>query len=435
MSSPTSDWTAIRAEVEGREAHHIDRLKEGLRRSYEDLPRFQAWVREWMSELGLRTEEFSVDLSELESQPACLPMLEHPATVHRGPNVMGLWGEGSAQDGLFLYAHADKFPATYDWAREHPQPEERDGRIIGPGIADDVAGVVAMLSAVETYRRLGLEPERPLLCGSILGKQLSVMGTFGVMKRYGPMANSLYVHPPESGDGLHEIHHTSNGVIEFHIEIESRPPETSDPFHVIYDRGTINAVDAAVHLVHRLQSWVVEAGQRYHFPPLEEETGRSIGLLISQMTTEGSNDVLQVCTKCVIEGVVCFPPIARLDQIRGEVETAINEAVDTYPRLTPELVTLRWGNNIGESCATCEDSSLVQVATKVLEHATGRPPRLTYAYALSDIRYPRLYWDAQIIGIGPRAGGLAEKDEWIDCQEYVGTIAVVTAMMTEMLSR
>ena len=434
MSPPTSDWSAIRDEVQGRETHHIDRLKEGLRRSYEDLPGFQAWVREWMNDLGLRTEEFSVDLSELDSQPACLKMLEHdPTSLHGGPNVVGMLSEDSARDGLFLYAHADKFPETYEWARECPEPEERDGRILGPGVADDVAGVVAMLSAVETYRRLGLEPRRRLLCGSILGKQLSVLGTFGLMKRYGPMTDSIYVHPPESGDGLHEIHHTSNGVIEFHIEVKGRSPETSDPFHVIYDRGTINAVDAAVHLIHGLQSWQVEAEERYRFPPLEEETGRSIGVLVSHITTKGSNDVLQVSEKCIIEGVVCFPPTARLNQIRGEVETAINEAIDAHPRLAPELVTLRWGDNIGEACATREDSPLVQAATKVLEYATGRPPRFTYAYSLSDIRYPLLYWDAQVIGIGPRAGGLAGKDEWIDHQEYVDTIAVVTAMMTEML--
>lgn len=434
MSPPTSDWPAIRDEVDGREAHHIDRLGEGLRRSYEDLPGFQAWVREWMGDLGLRTEAFSVDLSELDSQPACLRMLKQdPTSLHQGPNVVGMLGEANARDGLLLYAHADKFPQTYDWARERPEPEERDGRILGPGVADDVAGVVAMLSAVETYRRLGLEPQRPLLCGSLLGKQLSVLGTFGLMKRYGPMSNSIYLHPPESGDGLHEIHHTSNGVIEFQIEVQGRAPETSDPFHVIYDRGAINAVDAAVHIVQGLQAWAAEAAQRYRFAPLEKETGRSIGLLISHMTTKGSNDVLQVSRKCVIEGVVCFPPTGRLDQIRPEVETAIAEAVDAHPRLCPELVTLRWGDNIGEACATREDSPLVQAATKVLEYATGSPPRFTYAYSLSDIRYPLLYWDAQVIGIGPRAGGLAEKDEWVDRREYIDTIAVVTAMMQEML--
>ena len=434
MSSVAKNWFAIRNEVEEREAHHLDRLEEGLRRSYEGLEEFQGWVCDWMGDLGLRTEEFRVDLDELASQPACRRMLEQePASLHRGPNVVGILGDLDATGGLLLYAHADKFPQTYDWARENPVPERRDGRISGPGVADDVAGVVAMLSALETCRRLGLRPLRPLLCGSLLGKQLSVLGTFGLMARYPPMANAVYVHPPESGDGLHEIHHTSNGVLEFHLEVEGRPPETKDPFHVIYERGAVNAVDAAMFIVQGLKTWAAEAAEHYRHPPLEEETGRSIGLLISRMWTEGADDVLQVSMRCVIEGVVCFPPNARLDPIRRGIRGAVDSAVEAHPRLAAPSVTLRWGDNIGEACATDEGSPLVHAAQRVLECATGRPPRFTYAYSLSDIRYPLLYWGAQVIGIGPRAGGLATRGEWVDRCEYVNTIAVVAALTRAML--
>lgn len=434
MPSVTNDWSTIRNEVEGREAYHLDRLDEGLGRSYAGLTEFQGWVCDWMSDLGLRTEEFRVDLAELDSQPACRRMVEHDsASLHRGSNVVGILGDLDATGGLLLYAHADKFPQTYDWAKENPMPERRGERILGPGVADDVAGVVAMLSAVETCRRLGLRPRRPLLCGSLLGKQLSVLGTFGLMKRYPPMANAIYVHPPESGDGLHEIHHTSNGVVEFHVEVKGRPPETKDPFHAIYDRGAVNAVDAAMFIVQGLKTWAADAAQRYRHPALEEETGRSIGLLISRMRTEGADDVLQVSKRCVIEGVVCFPPNARLDPIRREVRGAIDRAVEAHPRLAAHSVTLRWGDNIGEACATDESSPLVHAAQRVLEYATGRPPRFTYAYSLSDIRYPLLYWGAPVIGIGPRAGGLATKGEWVDRCEYVKTIAVVTALMKALL--
>ena len=434
MPSPDRDWSAIRSEVEKREADHLDRLEEGLVRSYAGLAQFQEWVREWMRDLALRTEEFRVELDELDSQPACRRMLEHePSSLHRGTNVVGIAGDPNAAKGLLLFAHADKFPQTYEWANESPMPARRDGRLSGPGVADDVAGVVAMLSAVETCRRLGLQPQRPLICGSLLGKQLSVLGTFGLMKRYPPMANAIYVHPPESGDGLHEIHHTSNGVVEFRIEVEGRPPETKDPFHVIYDRGAVNAVDAAMHLVQGLQSWAAEAAQRYRCPPLEAEAGRSVGLLVSRMRSEGSDDVLQVSMRCVVEGVVCFPPGGRLDTIQREIRSALDRGVEAHPRLESRSVTLRWGDNIGEACATDEDSPLVRAAQRALENATGRPPRFTYAYSLSDIRYPLLYWGAPVIGIGPRAGGLATKAEWVDCREYLSTIAVVAALMGALL--
>ena len=434
MPSLTDDWITIQGEVERREAHHLDRLSEGLVRSYEGLEEFQGWVRDWMHDLALRTEEFRVDFDELRSQPACLRMLEQePASLHRGTNVVGMLGEADAKDGLLLYAHADKFPQTYDWARACPAPERRDGRVTGPGVADDVAGVVAMLGAVETCRRLGLEARRPLLCGSLLGKQLSVLGTFGLMKRYPPMANAVYVHPPESGDGLHEIHHTSNGVVELRIEVEGRPPETKDPFHVIYDRGAIHAVDAAMCIVRGVQAWAAEAAARYRHPALERETGRSVGLLVSRMETEGAEDVLQVPKKCLVDAVVCFPPNVSLESIRREVRSAVEGAVEAHPRLAASSFTLQWGDNIGESCATDEGSPLVRAAQRALECATGSPPRFTYAYSLSDIRYPLLHWGTPVIGIGPRAGGLATEREWVDEREYVKTIAVVAALVKALL--
>ena len=434
MPSLTDDWNTIQGEVERREAHYLDRLSEGLVRSYEGLEEFQAWVREWMHDLALRTEEFRVDFDELRTQPACRRMLDRePASLHRGTNVVGMLGEANAKDGLLLYAHADKFPQTYDWARESPRPERRDGRIVGPGVADDVSGVVAMLGAVEARRSLGLAPRRPLLCGSLLGKQLSVLGTFGLMKRYPPMANAVYVHPPESGDGLHEIHHTSNGVVEFRIEVEGRPPETKDPFHVIYDRGAVHAVEATMCILRRLETWAAEAAVRYRCPPLEEECGRSVALLVSRMETEGAADLLQVPKRCIVDVVVCFPPNASLESIRREVQCAAESAVEAHPRLSASSFTLQWGDNIGEACATDEGSALVRAAQRTLECATGSPPRFTHAYSLSDIRYPLLYWSAPVIGIGPRAGGLATRHEWVDEREYVKTIAVVAALMGELL--
>ena len=137
--------------------------------------------------------------------------------------------------------------------------------------------------------------------------------------------------------------------------------------------------------------------------------------------------------QCLVEGVVCFPPNARLEPIQREIEAAIDHSIESHPRLSPHSVTLEWGDNIGEACATDEDSALVQAAQRVLECATGRPCRFTYAYSLSDIRYPLLYWGAQVIGIGPRAGGLATRDEWVDHREYMSTIAAVTALMESLL--
>ena len=65
---------------------------------------------------------------------------------------------------------------------------------------------------------------------------------------------------------------------------------------------------------------------------------------------------------------------------------------------------------------------------------TNEQPRLNCAYALSDTRYPLLDWKAQAIGIGPVCGGLGTKDEWIEREQYLDTIAVVAEILHRLLS-
>ena len=104
--------------------------------------------------------EFRVDPEALAGQPAYARTLARDGAERRGgPNVVGTW-PGEGRDGVLLFAHADKSPETFLLGRSQPRLLERDGCLLGPGIADDVSGVTAMLSAVETSRRLGLVSKR-----------------------------------------------------------------------------------------------------------------------------------------------------------------------------------------------------------------------------------------------------------------------------------
>jgi acetylornithine deacetylase/succinyl-diaminopimelate desuccinylase-like protein len=219
QSSPPDALHVIREDVRKNENNHLGLLAEAVKTSFSSLARFQSWVGEKMRHIGLEVEEFIVDPEDLVHQPACRKALqENPTALQSGPNMVGRLNGRKSGGGLLLFAHADKFPETFDWGRKHPDMVEREGRLFAPGIADDVSGVTAMLSAVETFRRLGFEHKRNLMAASVLGKQMSLYGTYGLMRRYEPMDHAIYVHPAESGDGLNEIHMASNGMIEFLID-------------------------------------------------------------------------------------------------------------------------------------------------------------------------------------------------------------------------
>ena len=180
--SQSDDLAVIREEVSKNETYHLGLLAEAVRTSFSSLAVFQSWVGEKMRQIGLQVDEFIVDHEELAHQPACQKTLQNdPSTLQSGPNMVGRLAGRNSEGGLLLFAHADKFPGTFDWGRKHPEMVEREGRLFAPGIADDVSGVAAMLSAVEIFCRLGFEVKTDLIAASVLGKQKSLYGTYGFL--------------------------------------------------------------------------------------------------------------------------------------------------------------------------------------------------------------------------------------------------------------
>jgi acetylornithine deacetylase/succinyl-diaminopimelate desuccinylase-like protein len=434
-SSPPDDLKAIREDVSQNINYHLGLLAEAVKTSFSSLTRFQSWVGGKMKQIGLEVEEFIVDPEDLVHQPACQKTLrENPSALQSGPNLVGRLTGPDSGGGLLLFAHADKFPETFDWGRKHPDMVEREERLYAPGIADDVSGITAMISAVETFRRLGFEHKRDLMAASVLGKQMSLYGTYGLMKRYAPMDHAIYVHPAESGDGLSEIHMASNGMIEFRIEIEGKPPDTSDPFQIIYPNSAVSAAEKGVYIFEGLHRWAAEASDRYRHSGLEELSGQALALLVARFTAGTENLVYETPLRCVLEGTVSFPPNASLDTVQGDFKEAFERLVKQDSWLNHSRVSLEWGDHIGESVQSDEQSPLLLMASRVLTDVTGRKPHYFYGHALSDIRYPLLYWNAQAFGIGPVCGDIGKESEWIDRKEYLDTIVAVTQMLSKVVS-
>ena len=430
-SSILANSKVILEHVKSHEESHINTLQEGLRASLKSFEYFQAWIADRMRQIGMQVEEFIVGYEELANQPAYQKTLKtNPSHLQQGSNVVGyLPSYSNLGQGILLYAHADKFPETYEWANEQADMIAKDGRLYGLGIADDVSGITAILSSLETLKQLDIGCGRDLLFASVLGKQCSIFGTYGLMTRYGPMDAALYVHPAESGSGLNEIHMTSNGLIEFHISIEGQGPHTKDPFQTLFALSAENAADKGVYLFTGLKEWAAKASKKYHHSGLKKLTGQAFSLLFSMITTGTENLVYEIPLRCDLRGTLSFPPNANLKSVQNSFKEAFQLLVNNDTWLINSHVDFEWGDHTGESAQSDEQSELLQTATRVLEDVTGTEPQYYYGYALSDIRYPILYWNAQALGFGPLCGDIGKKSEWIDQKEYIETIIAVSLML------
>jgi len=333
--------------------------------------------------------------------------------------------------GVLVFGHADKPPETYEWGKKVPDLIEKGSRLQGPGIADDVAGLTSLLGALETYVRFNLEPEGDLLVASILGKQLGVFGTYGLVRRFGPVAGAIYMHPAESGNGLGDIKVASLGMAEFHITITGKAPTTTEPHKTIYSRSGVSAIEKAMRLVECIEDWAAEWARKpeIQHEELQKSVGQSFAVSFGRFLSGSENLVYEIPTRAVLQGAINFPPAVRLQEIQKDFEEAVRHMADADPWLKQGRVRLEWGDVISESCQADIESEFVRIGRKAITDVTGKTPRYNYGHSVSDLRYPFLWWKANGFGVGPLAGDMNTETEYVDRKEYLDTLIVVAEIL------
>jgi len=397
-----------------------------------ELSEFQSWVNDRLEDIGLSTTTYELEKNDVTDQPAYgKTLVNSPAVLRSGPNVVGeLEGTGGGESTL-LFAHADKSSTAYRYTRDHAPFNKQDSQLVGPGIADDISGVSAILSAIEVVTDADNALAGDLIVGSILGKQLGILGTYGLVRKFGPAENAIYVHPAESEGGLRHLKIGSNGIIEFEIRIDGKPPDTTEPTHTPFAESGINPIDKGQYIVDGLSDWIDEATDQYSYEPLKELTGKSVEMLVGQITGGLDNGVNKVPSNCTVRGTVTFPPGVSLDSIKQEFVRRFSRLVKDDPWLAESNTQLQWGDYMADSATTPEDSAFVRRSADAIERITEEYPTFYYGHTSSDIRYPSLYWNADAFGFGPRAGRMGSPDEWIDTQEYLDTIAALSSIITD----
>lgn len=423
------DQNPVQSQIQSNRDRHLQRLRDGCRVSFGGLESFQGWFAEQLQTLNGVVREFRIDESILHDQPAMHATLRNDLKELRtGPNLTGEFFQEHTSSVL-LYAHADTEPVTREYVNDSYGVEETTDRISAPGVADDISGVTAILSAVEAVHRGPVTPKHSVSVASILGKQCGVAGTYPLVRDHDPTDAAVYVHPAESETGLSEIKTGSNGVVEFDIDIQGQTPDTSEHHHTLFAERWYNPIETATQLQTCLYDWVAAMNDRYYHKKVSDLTGRSMGLLFGDLdVTETA--AYQVPSSCRLRGTVSFPPNASLTEVQSSFENAVADYIGGNSNLTNQQVALEWGDIVVESAEADLESPVVETTASVLEATTGTEPSYYFGHSASDIRYPICYWGTQTIGFGPKAGAMGKPTEWIDRDEYLDTITALAKLLT-----
>ncbi|MDW8398354.1 MAG: M20/M25/M40 family metallo-hydrolase [Acetobacteraceae bacterium] len=380
--------------------------------------------------------EAGAEVSTLRYRPAEVPLAEEfaaePPPGER-ESVLGVLPGSGGGRSLILFAHPDSepLPAEHGWSVDPFAGVVRNGRLHGWGVADDLSGVAAMVSALDVLRAAGLAPRGRVVAASTPSKR-HARGVHAVL-HHGVLADAaLYLHPAESGAGLREVKGFASGQIEFRITVPGRAPDTTEPGHGAFAHLGVNAIGKAMVVISALAALDERRAARVKHPALEAAIGRSTNLLVGGISG-GAERGTRVPTECTLSCALAFPPGESLSAVRAEIEAAVAEAAASDPWLSahPPRIVFTAGVTGAE---VPPDHPLWAAAAAAIRGQTGAEPVLNPLHTGSDIRNPAVQKGIPCLGLGPLGGDLTQNgrtDEWVDAADHLRAVAATAGLIAE----
>lgn len=386
--------------------------------------------------MELRSLGCAVD--SVRYRPAEVPMVEEFASgdaIDAGErvSVVGrLPGSGAGGRSLVLFAHPDGEPPadTQRWHRDPFAGIVEGGRLYGWGVADDLAGIAAMVQGLRLLVDAGIRPAGDVIVASTPSKR-HARGVSALLHGSLTADAALYLHPAESGAGMAEVKAFAAGQLEFRITVTGRPPDTTEPHQTGFAHRAANPVDKAMLVLRALRDLDERRGLAVRHPRLHAAVGRSTNLMVTHMACGDAGRLSRVADRCVIGGAVSFPPPERLGDVQTAIAAAVAEAAAGDPWLAEHPPAIDWIAGV-TGAEVPEDHPLWSAVSGVVQAVTGRPPHVNPMHTSSDIRNPMVQKGIPTLGLGPLCGDLTQNgghDEWVDVDDYVRCVAATAGII------
>jgi acetylornithine deacetylase len=389
----------------------------------------QAIVADRLETMGARVERIVYSPAEV----ALVGEFAASSAVAPGlrTSIVGtLSGDASARS-LLMFAHPDSEPVNAEAWRHDPFASViTGGRLHGWGVADDLAGIAAGISAMATLAKADPRGRGSVIMASTPSKR-HARGIAAVL-RHGYMADAaLYLHPAESGLGLREVKALAAGQIEFRVIVEGRQPMTNEPGHTAFAHCAVNPIDKAFVIYEALQALNHRRGACIHHPVLDAAVGRSTNLQVSNISCGNGDRPSRLNLRCVFAGAVSFPPSERMDDVQAQIQSAITAAAQADEWLKEHSPVIEWISGVSGT-EVAETHPFYKTVTAAIADVASVESSINPMHTSSDIRNPNIQSGIPTLGIGSLCGNLTQVggiDEWVDVEDYVKMVTVTASVI------
>ena len=270
----------------------------------------QQVVIDKLKQLELDVDVWDPDIEALKKNPYFVSTRKD---FTNSPNVVGvLKGQGGGRS-LILNGHIDVVPEgeTTKWKDDPYSGKIEDGRMYGRGTTDMKGGNVAMILAIESIKRTGIQLKGDVIFQSVIEEESGGAGTLATVLR-GYYADAAIIPEPTNL----KLFIKQQGSLWFRVSIEG----------VIAHGGTryegVSAIEKAWIAHQKILDLEKERNARITDPMYEK---LPIPLPINVGTIHGGTWPSSVPDLVTIEGRIGVGPDETIDAVKQELHECINQ--------------------------------------------------------------------------------------------------------------
>ncbi|MFW6115974.1 MAG: M20 family metallopeptidase [Chloroflexota bacterium] len=330
------------------------------------------------------------------------------------PNVLSIWDTGVEGPTLLFNAHLDVVPAGQGWSVDPFAGEIRDGRLYGRGACDMKGPLAAVVTAIETLRRVGTPLRGTVVLAGVVGEEQDQSGTRqlvkdGIVADYGIVAEPTTLVPV--------IAH--KGEVYYEITTFGKAAHGSVP-HL-----GVNAVEKMVPVIQGVQALGERLKEKSH--PLCGHPTVNLGVI------KGGEISNAVPDRCMIQLDRRLIPSETFEEADAEIYDIVTRAAEADREFEAEVkVPMTW-----KPMEVAEDEPIVLALRRQTEAVMGQDPGLEGWPATCDanLMVNEGGIPTCIFGPGDLFGQAHKPDESIEIDELVMGAQIYALTILDLLGQ